>query len=241
MIEETGATAPWAGFNVMLAANMLREAAAMTTQISGEIIPSDKPGSLAMGDPPGGRRLRRHRALECAGHPRHARRRHAARLRQHGGAQGLRDVPRHAPADRPGACRRQACPNGVINVITNDPKDAAEVVEALIAASGRQARQLHRLDQGRQDHRRAGRPAPEAGAARARRQGAAGRARRRRYRRRGQRRGLRRLHEPGPDLHVDRAADRRREDRRRVRRQARGPRRRSCRPAIRAAMSCWAR
>ncbi|HEY0124394.1 MAG TPA: aldehyde dehydrogenase family protein, partial [Rhizobium sp.] len=49
MIEETGATAPWAGFNVMLAANILREAGAMTTQIAGEIIPSDKPGTLAMG------------------------------------------------------------------------------------------------------------------------------------------------------------------------------------------------
>ena len=48
MMEETGATSPWAGFNVMLASNMLREAAAMTTQISGEIIPSDKPGTLAM-------------------------------------------------------------------------------------------------------------------------------------------------------------------------------------------------
>ncbi|RUV26510.1 aldehyde dehydrogenase family protein, partial [Mesorhizobium sp. M1A.T.Ca.IN.004.03.1.1] len=48
-IEETGATAPWAGFNVMFAANILREAGAMTTQISGEIIPSDKPGTLAMG------------------------------------------------------------------------------------------------------------------------------------------------------------------------------------------------
>ena len=47
-MEETGATGPWAGFNVMLAANMLREAAAMTTQISGEVIPSDKPGTLAM-------------------------------------------------------------------------------------------------------------------------------------------------------------------------------------------------
>ena len=105
MIEETGATAPWAGFNVMLAANMLREAAAMTTQISGEIIPSDKPGTLAMGIRQAGRRLRRHRAMECAGHPRHPRRRHAARLRQHGGAQGLRNVPRHAPADRPGARR----------------------------------------------------------------------------------------------------------------------------------------
>ena len=32
----------------MLAANMLREAAALTTQIAGEVIPSDKPGMLAM-------------------------------------------------------------------------------------------------------------------------------------------------------------------------------------------------
>ncbi|MFV0383063.1 aldehyde dehydrogenase family protein, partial [Paracoccus sp. (in: a-proteobacteria)] len=48
MIAETGATGPWAGFNCMLAAGMLREAAAMTTQISGEVIPSNKPGTLAM-------------------------------------------------------------------------------------------------------------------------------------------------------------------------------------------------
>ncbi len=46
---ETGATGAWAGFNVMLAAGMLREAASMTTQIGGELIPSDVPGSLAMG------------------------------------------------------------------------------------------------------------------------------------------------------------------------------------------------
>jgi len=46
---ETGATAMWAGFNVHLAAGMIREAAALTTQIVGEVIPSDIPGSLAMG------------------------------------------------------------------------------------------------------------------------------------------------------------------------------------------------
>ena len=46
---ETGASAMWAGFNVMLAAGMVREAAALTTQISGSVIPSDVPGSLAMG------------------------------------------------------------------------------------------------------------------------------------------------------------------------------------------------
>jgi len=47
MMNEIGATAPWAGFNVYLAAQMLREAAAMTTQVSGEVIPSEIPGSLA--------------------------------------------------------------------------------------------------------------------------------------------------------------------------------------------------
>ncbi|WP_323158209.1 aldehyde dehydrogenase [Pseudomonas viridiflava] len=45
---ETGAMANWYGFNVHLAANMLREAASMTTQINGEIIPSNVPGSFAM-------------------------------------------------------------------------------------------------------------------------------------------------------------------------------------------------
>jgi benzaldehyde dehydrogenase (NAD) len=48
MMSEIGATAGWAAFNVQLAAGMVREAAAMTTQIGGEIIPSDKPGCLAM-------------------------------------------------------------------------------------------------------------------------------------------------------------------------------------------------
>jgi acyl-CoA reductase-like NAD-dependent aldehyde dehydrogenase len=47
-ITETGATVGWYGFNVMLAANMLREAASMTTQIAGEVIPSDVPGSVAL-------------------------------------------------------------------------------------------------------------------------------------------------------------------------------------------------
>ncbi|MBI3531690.1 MAG: aldehyde dehydrogenase [Burkholderiales bacterium] len=45
---ETGASAMWAGFNVHLAAGMIREAASLTTQISGEVIPSDVPGNLAM-------------------------------------------------------------------------------------------------------------------------------------------------------------------------------------------------
>ncbi|SCY65634.1 aldehyde dehydrogenase [Paracoccus tibetensis] len=47
-IAETGATGPWMGFNVLFAAKILREAAASTTQIKGEVVPSDKPGTLAM-------------------------------------------------------------------------------------------------------------------------------------------------------------------------------------------------
>jgi benzaldehyde dehydrogenase (NAD) len=46
---ETGASGMWAGFNVFLAAGMIREAASLTTQVAGEVIPSDVPGSLAMG------------------------------------------------------------------------------------------------------------------------------------------------------------------------------------------------
>jgi benzaldehyde dehydrogenase (NAD) len=48
MISEIGATRGWALFNLGLAASMVREAAALTTQISGEVIPSDKPGCLSM-------------------------------------------------------------------------------------------------------------------------------------------------------------------------------------------------
>lgn len=48
MMAETGSTQAWARFNVMLASSMLHEAAALTTQVAGETIPSDKPGSVAM-------------------------------------------------------------------------------------------------------------------------------------------------------------------------------------------------
>jgi len=48
MMTEIGATEGWARFNVMLALGMIREAAALTTQISGEVIPSDRPGVIAM-------------------------------------------------------------------------------------------------------------------------------------------------------------------------------------------------
>lgn len=46
--EETGGTRAWAEHNCRLGASILREAAALATQITGEVIPSDETGSLAL-------------------------------------------------------------------------------------------------------------------------------------------------------------------------------------------------
>ena len=132
LTTETGATGGWGHFNVHLAANMLREAASMTTQISGEVVPSDVPGSLAMA------------------------------LRQPVGVV-LGIAPWNAPIilgvraiALPLACGNtvilkasEVCPathrligavlneaglgEGVVNVITHDPKDAEAIADALIA------------------------------------------------------------------------------------------------------------
>jgi acyl-CoA reductase-like NAD-dependent aldehyde dehydrogenase len=132
MMEETGATAPWAGFNVMLASNMLREAASMTTQITGEIIPADKPGVMAMAV--------RQPAGVCVGiAPWNAPVILGTRAIAMPIACG-NTVVLKASESSPGVhrligqCLQDAgLPPGVINVITNDPKDAPQVVEALIA------------------------------------------------------------------------------------------------------------
>ncbi|MBY3252965.1 aldehyde dehydrogenase [Rhizobium laguerreae] len=132
MIEETGSTAPWAGFNVMLAANILREAGAMTTQISGEIIPSDKPGTLAMG-------VRQAAGVCLAIAPWNAPVILATRAIAMPIACG-NTVVLKASEQCPGTHRLIATalteaglPAGVINVITNAPEDAPEIVTALIA------------------------------------------------------------------------------------------------------------
>ncbi|RWZ59494.1 aldehyde dehydrogenase [Labedella populi] len=48
MMSEVGAAQLWAGFNVFLTAQLFREAAGLATQIQGETIPTDKPGTLSM-------------------------------------------------------------------------------------------------------------------------------------------------------------------------------------------------
>lgn len=47
-MSEVGAAQLWAGFNVFLTAQLFREAAGLATQIQGETIPTDKPGTLSM-------------------------------------------------------------------------------------------------------------------------------------------------------------------------------------------------
>ena len=91
--EETGGVFGWGMFNVELAAGMLREAAAQAYSLIGEVIPSDVTGKLAMGvrHPPA---WSCDRTMERPGDPCHPLRRHAARVRQHGRAQGMRDLLR---------------------------------------------------------------------------------------------------------------------------------------------------
>lgn len=48
MGAEVGANQLWAGFNVMLASNVFREAASLATQIQGATLPTDKPNSISM-------------------------------------------------------------------------------------------------------------------------------------------------------------------------------------------------
>lgn len=132
MAAETGATEGWARFNIALASDMLVEAAAMTTQIGGEVIPSNRPGSTALA------------------------------VRQPAGVV-LSIAPWNAPVilgvralAMPLACgntvvmktseicprthrlvvdamQQAGLPPGVLNVVSNAPDDAPEIVEALIA------------------------------------------------------------------------------------------------------------
>ncbi|MDQ0137805.1 acyl-CoA reductase-like NAD-dependent aldehyde dehydrogenase [Neorhizobium galegae] len=132
MTAETGSTGPWGGFNTMFAANVLREAAAMTTQVSGEIIPSDKPGNMAMAI--------RQPAGVCVGiapwnAPVILGTRAIAMPLACGNTVVLK-ASEMCPATHRliGQVMREAgLPKGVVNVVTNAPADAAQVVEALVA------------------------------------------------------------------------------------------------------------
>jgi benzaldehyde dehydrogenase (NAD) len=133
MMGEIGATAGWAMFNLGLAVSMVREAASLTTQIAGEVIPSDKPGCLAMA-------LREPVGVILGIAPWNAPIilgvRAIATPLACGNAVILKaseQCPRtHALIIE--AFAEAGFPEGVVNVVTNAPQDAADVVGALIDA-----------------------------------------------------------------------------------------------------------
>lgn len=132
MAAETGASAMWAGFNVHLAAAGLLEAACLTTQIHGEVIPSDVPGSLAMG-------VRQPAGVVLGMAPWNAPVILAVRAIALPLACGNTVVLKGSeicPATHGliiEALQEAGLPRGVVNFVTNAPADAGELVEAMIA------------------------------------------------------------------------------------------------------------
>jgi benzaldehyde dehydrogenase (NAD) len=132
MSAETGASAIWAGFNVHLAADMLIEAAALTTQISGEVIPSNVPGSLAMA-------VRQPAGVVLGMAPWNAPVILATRAIAVPLACGNTVVLKGSelcPRTHGliiAVLQEAGLPEGVVNFVTNAPEDAAEVVAAMVA------------------------------------------------------------------------------------------------------------
>ena len=132
MAAETGSSGIWAGFNVHLAADMFLEAASLTTQISGQVIPSNVPGSLAMA-------VRQPAGVVVGIAPWNAPIILAVRAIATPLACGNTVVLKGSelcPATHGliiEALQEGGLPPGVVNFVTNAPADAGTVVEAMIA------------------------------------------------------------------------------------------------------------
>src|SRR5690606_2505790 len=133
MMNEIGATAGWAMFNIGLAASMVREAASLTTHISGEVIPSDRPGTLAMA-------LREPVGVILGIAPWNAPiilgvRAIATPLAC--GNSVILKASENCPRTHSliiEAFAEAGFPDGTVNIVTNAPEDAGDVVGALIDA-----------------------------------------------------------------------------------------------------------
>jgi salicylaldehyde dehydrogenase len=132
MAQEVGASQLWSGFNVMLAANLFREAAALVTQIQGETIPTDKPGALSM-------TVRQPVGVVLSIVPWNGPVVLAARAIAYPLACGNSVVLRASEASPRThqmvveAVLEAGLPAGVLNFLTNTPSDAPEIIDALIA------------------------------------------------------------------------------------------------------------
>jgi len=131
MAAEVGASALWAGFNVVLAANLFREAASLATQIQGETIPTDKPGALSM-------TVRQPVGVILSIVPWNGPVVLAARAIAYPIVCGNTVVFRASEASPrthmlvAEALVEAGLPPGVLNLMTNAPQDAPEVIDALI-------------------------------------------------------------------------------------------------------------
>ena len=133
MMGEIGATAGWAMFNLALASGMVREAASLTTQVGGEVIPSDHEGTIAMA-------LREPVGVILGIAPWNAPiilgvRAIAVPLAC--GNSVILKASESCPLTHQliiEAFAEAGFPEGAVNVVTNDPADAADVVGALIDA-----------------------------------------------------------------------------------------------------------
>jgi acyl-CoA reductase-like NAD-dependent aldehyde dehydrogenase len=132
VMDETGAPATWTGLNVYLAANLLREAAALTTQIKGEVLPANKPGMFSMA-------LRRPVGVVLSIAPWNAPIILAVRSFATALACGNTVVLKASELSSAThfllvrMMHEAGLPPGVLNLITNAPADAGKVVEAMIA------------------------------------------------------------------------------------------------------------
>jgi salicylaldehyde dehydrogenase len=132
MANEVGASELWSGFNVMLAANLFREASGLATQIQGETIPTDKPGALSM-------TVRQPAGVVLSIVPWNGPVVLAARAIAYPLVCGNTVVFRASEASPrthllvAEALLDAGLPPGALNFLTNDPADAADVIDALIA------------------------------------------------------------------------------------------------------------
>ncbi|GAA4612066.1 aldehyde dehydrogenase [Actinoallomurus liliacearum] len=133
MAGEVGGTRPWAYFNVALAADMLREAAAAITAPRGEVLSAQEDGALGLA-------VREPVGVVAAFSPWNAPLILGARAVAAALAAGNTVVLKPSE-NAPLACglfiadvlRDAGLPDGALNVITNDPADGAGIAEALIA------------------------------------------------------------------------------------------------------------
>jgi benzaldehyde dehydrogenase (NAD) len=130
--EETGGTFGWGMFNCIFTAGLLREAAAQAYGLIGEIIPSDLPDTFAMA-------VRQPVGVVVGIAPWNAPlilgMRAVAMPLAYGNTVVLK-ASEESPATHLAIANifhEAGFPKGVLNIITNSPADAAEVVDELIA------------------------------------------------------------------------------------------------------------